>query len=182
MPAPPDELRFPAPPTGGPTAGSSSIIEFLGAAAAWRVAVSRHLASGEHALTARASARLAAELAEAGGFPSAALAHIRTPRRSLLAVTTWRAGFHDYLSDVWDVIGAPELELDECNALLAYLRPVGPARCGLCLEHFPPEQMHVTKHACPMFGHVASTWLERAKAAGQAPPDATSLDELFEPD
>jgi hypothetical protein len=94
----------------------------------------------------------------------------------------WRAQFCDYLNDVWDVIGAPELELDECNALLTYLRPTGPDRCGLCLERFPPDEMHVTKHSCPMFGFVTTTWLERAKAAGLAPPDATSIEQVLEPD
>jgi hypothetical protein len=55
-------------------------------------------------------------------------------------VALWRARLVDYLSDVWDVIGAPEFDLPECAAAERLLAPPPPTdpgegpRCPRCLE------------------------------------------------
>jgi len=78
---------------------------------------------------------------------------------SALGVLRWRAGVEDFLSDIWDVIGEPLLDLDECNAIGAFFRPITQERiCGFCLTEFPPDQLHVDRHGCLVLAHVRAKW------------------------
>jgi len=69
-----------------------------------------------------------------------------------LDVLRWRAGIYDFLSDIWDVIGEPMLDMFECNAMAAFLVPVGARRCIFCLAAEPNH------HPCVVLAHVRSKW------------------------
>jgi hypothetical protein len=71
----------------------------------------------------------------------------------------WRAGIVDYLSDVWDVMGEPSLDMDECTAIGLFLRcafrePI----CHLCLTEFSNELLHPDAHRCVLLRHVRAKW------------------------
>ena len=53
----------------------------------------------------------------------------------------WRAALVDMLSDIWDVMGEPEFDMEECNYLTHLLTPPsrdGAHACSLCLADAPP--------------------------------------------
>jgi hypothetical protein len=93
-------------------------------------------------------------------FPASALeSHDRPVLDILFDVLRWRAGAVDYLGDIWDVIGEPDLELFECNALAQFLSPVSDERmCRLCLTEFPPHELQVDRHRCVVVAHVRAKW------------------------
>ena len=104
-------------------------------------------------------------------FPGTALEAVSHPKVDLvLEVLRWRAGVADYLSDVWDVMGEPELELDECLAISRFLDPASGARiCRVCLTEFAPDKLNVYDHSCLLLAHVKAKWpvvpkFERRKA------------------
>src|SRR6266446_4324310 len=93
-------------------------------------------------------------------FPGTALEAVSHPNVDLvLAVLRWRAGVVDYLSDIWDVIGEPELDVDECGAIEQFLRPAYEERmCPFCLTEFPSDKLHPDQHGCLLLGHVRAKW------------------------
>jgi hypothetical protein len=77
----------------------------------------------------------------------------------LMEVLCWRAGFLDYVSDVWDVFGEPELDQYECGALESFLTPLDSKRlCTFCLTQFEVDKAHPDLHNCLLVGHVRSKW------------------------
>jgi hypothetical protein len=96
---------------------------------------------------APAGALGAARTYRVGPFPAAAPPAVaertngdcKDARRYLLDVMVWRSRLVDFLSDVWDVIGAPLLDMDECEWVIReLLMPRSPARlCINCLQPMP---------------------------------------------
>ncbi len=85
----------------------------------------------------------------------------------------WRAAVVDYLSDIWDVLGEPELTTDECSAMHAFLRPTpSNGLCDLCLRSLPEARRHTDRHTCPVLGHIRAKW-----PSLDAPEDAQDLDQ-----
>jgi hypothetical protein len=59
----------------------------------------------------------------------------------MFEVLRWRAAVQDCLSDIWDVIGDPYLDFDECMAIGQFLQPAAPNEvCRFCLTEFAPEK------------------------------------------
>lgn len=170
-PAIPDTLRFPAPPPGGARASEAEAAAFVGAVLGWRERIEQALRTGRAglppALTDRAAAFMLAALSSGEGSVHCGAAYVvrafpapvTADRRSLDALLRWRVGLADYLADVWDVIGEPAYELDECQAMGGFLRPVdADARCHSCLEVYPAALRHESAHACPLFAYVTAHW------------------------
>ena len=61
-------------------------------------------------------------------------------RQFLLDILVWRSRLVDFLSDVWDVMGTPLLEMEECEWVIReVLTPAGAVdRCVNCLLPVPP--------------------------------------------
>jgi hypothetical protein len=93
-------------------------------------------------------------------FPAGALSSGRKPvLAAVLEILRWRAGFNDYLADVWDLLGEPELDLYECMAIGTFLHPANQAGlCGNCLTEFEPDQRHPDQHGCLLLAHVRAKW------------------------
>lgn len=183
----PPELRFPAPPTGiviasGEAPATSAVAAaYLAEIGAWRERLIAALSGAgfdipeARGITSRARQHMAGLLADewhpefqawADGSaynlspltePSAA-AQARGPRQVALDVLCWRAAIYDYLSDIWDVIGEPVLDMFECNAMATYLLPPGGGRCTYCLGTFDEARMHTSKHPCFVLTHVRAKW------------------------
>ncbi len=86
-------------------------------------------------------------------------ANTNDPMISVMEVLRWRAAAADYLSDVWDVLGKPTLELEECRAMSAFLNPDRmEGRCVYCLIEFDPGRVAPEDHACVMLSHVRAKW------------------------
>jgi hypothetical protein len=65
----------------------------------------------------------------------------------------------DYLHDIWDVIGDPFLDLDECNAIGQFLYPAGTEDlCCFCLTEIAPDKLNVSDHDCFFLEHVRAKW------------------------
>ena len=93
-------------------------------------------------------------------FPASALQAVSNPTmESVSEVLRWRAGVVDYLSDVYDVIGEPLLDLDECIAMNQFLRPAGNEKlCLFCLTELTSEQLNSGQHDCMLISHVRAKW------------------------
>lgn len=187
----PTELRFPKPPfrieqsalDHPPPDGVLS--GYLDKIRQWRLAVLTFLEESDAKcvapladLTERAREALAACLASAwsqnmtawatqspynfGAFPAPALdAATQSSMDLVLNVLRWRAGLIDMLSDIWDVLDEPELDLDECMAIGQFLHPADQqSRCAFCLTEFAQDQLHPSQHQCRLLGHVRAKWPE----------------------
>ena len=184
-----NELRFPKPPfrlaqsvLDDPPPGEV-LSNYLGEIRQWRSAVLAFLEEPEvkraatiEGLSERASEALATCLSSQwpenmsawakqspynlNAFPAPALEAVSPPCLALvLDVLRWRAGVMDMLSDIWDVIGEPWLDLAECMAMEQFLYPVGDRRCcAFCLTEFASDQMHADRHQCLLLGHVRAKW------------------------
>src|SRR5204863_8586882 len=70
------------------------------------------------------------------------------------ATLRWRAAVVSFLSDIWDVVGEPLFEMDDCQrALEAFMPPgaIGPARtlCTSCLLDVEPAKRLDHARSCP---------------------------------
>jgi hypothetical protein len=75
--------------------------------------------------------------------------------KAVLDVLHWRAAVVDYLTDVWDSPSTPELEMGECAAIGAFIRPARlEGRCVYCLTKFPVDRMDPEDHGCIMARHA----------------------------
>jgi len=185
----PRNLRFPQPPfridhslIKNPI--EAELTEYLEQVAAWRRFVLAFLQTSDSENLSGFSLRARSKLieflrpewsAEMQGhvtrspynicaFPLDALSVPRNTLESVLDVLRWRAGLVDYLADVWDVIGEPELDMDECSGLAEFLTPVTESVCSYCLTYFDPElTMDDTpnnpyQHECLLVGHAHAKW------------------------
>lgn len=79
--------------------------------------------------------------------------------QSAMAILRWRAGFVDYLSDVWDVMGEPALDLDECELVQRFLFSSSPeSLCMFCLTHFEGNLVDPNRHPCVILSDVRAKW------------------------
>jgi len=87
-------------------------------------------------------------------FPELSTADGGDPAEALRRVLLWRAGVVDFLSDVWDTLGATDIGVEECQRISSLLTPVGMERssnlCPLCLA----EQQERHFDACA----VQASW------------------------
>lgn len=142
----------------------------------WRDTVAAALASDDPAiagidhLTPRARARLAVFLragwdaktrhwANASGygltpFPAGS-SRREDPMQAVLEALHWRSAVVQYLTEVWDVLGKPELGIGECAAIGMFMRPVRlEGRCVFCLTEFGPGRIAPDAHDCIMMRDV----------------------------
>jgi hypothetical protein len=92
-------------------------------------------------------------------FPAETAGAERCASARVLEMLRWRAGFVDYLSDVWDVIDEPALTPDECWTVGAFLRPINAELlCSFCLTPFEGDAIHPDNHRCVILGHVRAKW------------------------
>ena len=93
-------------------------------------------------------------------FPARALeGEVTSALDTALEVLRWRAGVEDFLSDIWDVVCEPLLDLDECGAIGAFLRPSSnESLCHLCLTAFTRDELNVARHGCLVLAHVRAKW------------------------
>ena len=183
------ELRFPKPPfridpsSVNLLSQSNSVSSYLDQIRLWRLAVLAFLdnpggkpAREAEAVTERAQQWLATFLAShwtqgmtnyatqspynLSPFPASALEAVSNPTmESVLEVLRWRAAVTDCLCDICDVIGEPDLDMDECYAIGKFLDPVGQEKlCIFCLTEFAPEQRHSDEHDCMLTSHVRAKW------------------------
>jgi len=88
----------------------------------------------------------------AGSFPALK----GTSSERVLDVLVWRSGVVDFLSDIWDTIGAAPFEMEECqfaiNALFTPASLSGIVVCPNCLQPLPIEQDAASAHYfdCPI--------------------------------
>lgn len=88
-------------------------------------------------------------------FPLRLLSHAGRPMEAVLEALHWRAGVVSYLTDVWDGLVKPELEMRECAAIGAFLRPVHmDGLCVYCLTEFTPDRMDPEDHSCVIKTHA----------------------------
>ncbi len=179
----PDPLCFPLPPARlDRTLERAPLLPAVAArdleeVRRWRDAVAAALETRDPALdvvehlTPRARARLALFLAERwdprhrlwaltsdydlAPFPAPPAARATdVPMRAVLEVMRWRAGIVHYLTDVWDVLGPPDLEMGECAAIGAFMRPARlEGRCIYCLSEYEPRRLDPEDHGCPLAVH-----------------------------
>jgi len=83
------------------------------------------------------------------------------PCATLRGVLLWRAGVVDFLSDVWDTLGAADFGLEECQRMATLLAPAGSedACCPLCLEPLPPGSAARHFDACA----VQTSWRDASR-------------------
>lgn len=175
----PDGFCFPMPP--GRIDQSLERTPFLAPVAAtylteirrWRDTVAAALASegAETAhLTPRARARFAV-LLRAGWdvktrlwavdsnygltpFPAGS-SRRQGPMQSVLETLHWRSAIVQYLTDVWDMMGKPELNMEECAAIGMFMRPVHlEGLCVFCLTEYGPGHIAPEDHDCIMMGYA----------------------------
>lgn len=179
-----DQLCFPIPPARiDRTLAEAPLLPavaatYLGEIRRWRDAVMTALATADPAiarienLTPRARARLAVLLdtlwdaktqhwaSESGydltPFPlSGQKPIVADPMQAVLDVLHWRAAVVNFLTDVWDVLGTPELEIGECAAIGTFIRPaLLEGRCVYCLTEYEPRLVDPDDHGCIMVGHT----------------------------
>ena len=183
------ELRFPKPPfridpsSENLWSQGNSVSSYLDQIRLWRLAVLAFIdnPSGKpvperEGLTERAQKALATFLAShwtpgmtnyatqspynISPFPASALEAVsNSTMESVFEVLRWRAAVVDYVSDVYDVIGDPFLNLFECIAIAEFLNPAGKEQlCGFCLTAFAPEQLDPDGHDCMFTSHVRAKW------------------------
>lgn len=175
-----DGLSFPTPPGRidravertpfRPAVAAAYLTEIL----RWRDAVAAALAGDDPALdgvdhlTPRARERLALllrtrwdvatrlSILRSGHGLTPFPAPPRTPRAgdpmlAVLQVLRWRAAVVNHLTDVWDVLGRPELEMGECAAIGMFIRPARlEGRCVYCLTEYGPGHIDPEVHDCVM--------------------------------
>jgi hypothetical protein len=190
-PSLPSEARFPKPPfridqslVDSPPA-DQVISSYLEQITSWRTAVLEFLAGltpvpahAEDGLSPRARAALSTFLQSSwedrttmaatnspyniNAFPLKALESTSdVPVVLLMKALCWRAGFLDYLSDVWDVGGEPELDIFECEALALFLIPLdSDGMCVFCLSQCEADSAPIGQHKCLaiLIGHVRAKW------------------------
>ncbi|HKQ58499.1 MAG TPA: hypothetical protein VJY35_11580 [Candidatus Eisenbacteria bacterium] len=79
------------------------------------------------------------------------------PMEAVLEVLRWRAAVVDYITDVWDVLGQPELDMGECAAIGSFLRPARlEGRCIYCLTEYASDHVDPEDHACVMMPHASA--------------------------
>ncbi|HZU99011.1 MAG TPA: hypothetical protein VFF73_20045 [Planctomycetota bacterium] len=69
-----------------------------------------------------------------------------------VSVLRWRSAVTSFLSDVWDVIGEPLFDLEECQKALEAFAPEGPAgaRCAACLLEVEASKRLEHARVCPL--------------------------------
>ena len=184
----PDELRFPVPPARIDRSWRDTpllpavAIEYLGEIHRWREGLAAALAGevpalvGREGLSPRARGHLAllidaewdvgtrrraaGEAYNIAPFPAIRFdACADHSMAGVMEVLRWRAAVVDYLSDVWDVMGSPLLELEECRAMSAFLYPIRMEdRCIFCLTEYDPSRVSPDDHGCVMLSHVRAKW------------------------
>jgi len=88
-------------------------------------------------------------------FPVVPSWEVDDPMAAVMEVLLWRAAVADYLSDVWDVLGRPALEFEECGVMGALVQPIRmEGRCVFCLSEFGAQRVAPEDHGCVMLGHV----------------------------
>lgn len=179
-----DALCFPIPPARiGPSLAEAPLrpavaATYLSEIRRWRDAVVTALADGDPAITdienftPRARGRLAMLLrtewdARPGSWAAASDYNLtpfpltrpstqeEDPMSAVLEALHWRAAIIHYLTDIWDVMGRPELAMEECAAIGEFIRPARlEGRCVYCLSEFKGEMIEPDAHGCVMLGHV----------------------------
>lgn len=77
------------------------------------------------------------------------------PVREVFDVLRWRAAVVHYLTDAWVSSGMPRLEMGECAAIGAFMRPARlQGRCVYCLTEYPGDRIDPEDHGCVMAGHM----------------------------
>ena len=182
----PENLSFPVPPARiDRTLAEAPILpavaaEYLAEIQRWRDDVVAAVGAGDPAidcvenLTTRARSRLRALLdtrwdARTRGwaatsnydlnpFPAARPpSQVYEPMKAVMEVLHWRAAIVNYLTDVWDVLGKPELDMGECAAIGEFMRPARLAgRCVYCLSEFNFDHLDPEDHGCLMVGNVSA--------------------------
>jgi len=177
-----DALCFPLPPARIgraeapllPAVAATYLSEIL----RWRNAVAAAVAAGDPAittienLTPRARSRLLALLrtewdaktrswAAASDYDLTPFPLTREPGQggdpmtAVLEVLHWRAAVIYYLTDVWDAMGKPELEMGECAAIGEFIRPARLEGCCVyCLSEFKADRLDPDAHGCLMGSRV----------------------------
>jgi hypothetical protein len=182
----PDNLCFPLPParidrtlTEAPLLPDVAAT-YLTEIQRWRDAVVAAVAGGDPAiagiehLTPRARNRLTVLLdtkwdARTRGWAAASdyaltpfpatrpPSQVVDPMKAVLEVLHWRAAVVNYLTDVWYVVGKPEIEMGECGAIGEFMRPASLAgRCVYCLTEFNFDRLDPEDHGCLMVSHVGA--------------------------
>jgi hypothetical protein len=147
MPAP----RFPVPSRAlYEKSDAAGAAELLRQADAWTVAVLAWLRGPEtvavsdplRALLEQLLRGEKATVATPASYGLSAYPRSGDPRVRAVAVLAWRSAVVSFLSDVWDVIGEPLFDLDECQKALEAFAPEGPAggRCSACLLEVEPAR------------------------------------------
>ena len=180
----PDHLRFPMPPARiDRTLAVAPLLPavaatYLSEIRRWRDTVVTAIAEKDPALagmedfTPRARRRLAHLLettwdAKTGHWAAVSdydltpfpairpVAQAARPMEAVLEVLRWRAAVVSYLTDVWDGLSKPELEMRECAAIGAFMRPVRmEGTCVYCLTEFPPDRLDPEDHGCVIMTHA----------------------------
>lgn len=178
----PDNLFFPIPPARidrtlerhplQPAVAATYLEEIL----RWRDAVVTAVAEGDRSvdlienLTARARSRLMVLMAtrwdaRALGWAAASAYHltpfpvsgpvseVERPMEAVMDVLYWRVAVLNYLTDVWDTLSKPELDMGECVAIGEFMRPARlEERCVYCLTEFDFDRLDPEAHGCVMTG------------------------------
>src|SRR6185369_360472 len=77
----------------------------------------------------------------------------------VMNVLRWRAAVEDYLGDIWDVMGDPFLDFDECGAIGQFLSPAcAKGVCALCLTEISPDRLNIDDHNCFFLDHIRAKW------------------------
>jgi hypothetical protein len=179
-----DEPRFPAPPTPVTQRDDGPVLVFLEAVKLWRQSIvdlvlklnADGTAAAFEDFTTRARQALFTFLLQkwpsgmtsyAGQspynispFPTAALQNSEDSLKDrMLEILYWRAAVIDYLGDVWDVLGDPELNVEECLSIERLFRPESPdPLCPFCLGAVLPGRESPGQHDCPLLQHVQTKW------------------------
>lgn len=89
-------------------------------------------------------------------FPAARAPEDRDdPMNAVMDVLQWRVAVVNYVTDVWDVLGKPELEMGECMAIGGFMRPARlEGRCVYCLTEFDFHRIDPDDHGCVLMSHA----------------------------
>jgi hypothetical protein len=75
----------------------------------------------------------------------------------VINILKWRASLVDMLSDMWDVIGEPTLDLDKCRFIENLIPRNIEGRCIFCLAKFEDATNHES-HSCIVAEHIRAKW------------------------
>lgn len=185
----PAALRFPGPPDDD---GDESIADHVRAILAWRDRVEHALRNERAALpqhlTDRAVALMLRILTPTPSEPAPLYsspyrlrpfpAPVAPDRQGQDELMKWRAGFSDFLADIWDVINTPAYNHRECGAMRRFLRPPdADRRCSSCLALLPEQQRHESRHVCPMFAYITANWPDFKQRAATSRSHASPADQ-----